>query len=61
MGRWLEKVKIKLNSTQVVVEVEVEVRLELGNILLGNGKAKKRMRKEVMKQPMKEILGNSVM
>ena len=53
--------KIKLNSTQVVVEVEVEVRLELGNILLGNGKAKKRMRKEVMKQPMKEILGNSVM
>ena len=33
-------------------------------ILLGNGKAKNRMRKELMKQPMKmgeEILGNSVM
>ena len=30
MGGWLEKVKIKLNSTQVVVEVEVIV--ELGNI-----------------------------
>ena len=29
-GAWLEKVKIKLNSTQVVVEVEV--RVELGNI-----------------------------
>ena len=31
MGGWLEKVKIKLNSTQDVVEVEV--RVELGNIL----------------------------
>ena len=31
MGGWLEKVKIKLNSTQVVVEVEVKVRFELGN------------------------------
>ena len=29
MGWWLEKVKIKLNSTQVVVEVEL--RVELGN------------------------------
>ena len=31
MGGWLEKVKIKLNSTQFVVEVEV--RVELGNSL----------------------------
>ena len=29
VGGWLEKVKIKLNSTQIVVEVEV--RGELGN------------------------------
>ena len=29
---WLEKVKIKLNSTQVAVEVEV--RVELGNFML---------------------------
>ena len=29
VGGWLEKVKIKLNSTQIVVEVEV--RVELGN------------------------------
>ena len=29
----LEKVKIKLNSTQVVVEVEVRVGVELGNRL----------------------------
>ena len=28
---WLEKVKIKLNSTQVVVEIEV--RVELGNTM----------------------------
>ena len=30
-GGWLEKVKLKLNSTQVVVEV----RVELGNSLYG--------------------------
>ena len=30
VGGWLEKVKLKLNSTQLVVEVEV--RVELGNI-----------------------------
>ena len=29
VGGWLEKVKIKLNSTQIVVKVEV--RVELGN------------------------------
>ena len=27
VGGWLEKVKLKLNSTQVVVEVEVRVEL----------------------------------
>ena len=27
MGGWLEKVKLKLNSTQIVVEVEVRVEL----------------------------------
>ena len=34
MGGWLEKVKIKLNSTQIVVEVEV--RVELGNMSRGH-------------------------
>ena len=32
-GGWLEKVKIKLNSTQVVVEVEVRIELGKKHIL----------------------------
>ena len=36
MGGWLEKVKIKLISTQVVVEVEV--RVELGKKNMQNQK-----------------------
>ena len=35
---WLEKVKIKLNSTQVIVEVEV--RVELGNFASNEMKVK---------------------